>query len=372
MSSFHRLFALGLTAAAVAVAACDETTTPPPPDPPPQIGVKMTFKRNGNLPQDTTTGLQSNDAYDVIVDSRDRTWITTQEGLSRFIGSNGDGTWNENNVLPNPKCRALLEHNDKIWVGTWGGGAAAYDMTADVWFKLSVDSGLVNNLVGDFDAMGDSIYIATNNGVSIYTDIDTLAMQDRWYTYPLANLEGGVNGILTPVVSAVKIINTISRGMEVWIAPRMQTLIEPGKEHEHGITIYRAGQPQPFYYTTVNSDLAEPNVTDLIYDPDADLIWMSFASSGVASLDVDARTWTYYGMKHGLPSNVVYSVTKVGDVMWVGTQGGVARMNSDGSWQGYGRSGGLPGDRVRRVYSNDPTELWVCLIGEGAALLDPN
>jgi ligand-binding sensor domain-containing protein len=68
---------------------------------------------------------------------------------------------------------------------------------------------------------------------------------------------------------------------------------------------------------------------------------------------------------------VVYSIAKVGDVLWVGTQSGVAEMKSDGKFQGYGMSGGLPGDRVRRVYSDDPNELWTGYIDRGAALLDP-
>ena len=38
---------------------------------------------------------------------------------------------------------------------------------------------------------------------------------------------------------------------------------------------------------------------------------------------------------------------------------------------GFGSSGGLPGDRVRRVFSDDPNELWSGYIGQGAALLDP-
>jgi hypothetical protein len=226
-------------------------------------------------------------------------------------------------------------------------------------------------MVGDVDASGDSIYMATNNGASIYVDNDQISMEDRWTTIPINDREEGIVGILTRVISTVRVAYTPTRGMEVWFAPRMQSPVPDGEEADYGITVYREGQFQPAYYTTVNSDLAEPNVNDLYYDPDTDLFWLAFATKGVASLDVDNRTWTYYTQSRGLPSNVVYSVTKVGDTIWVGTQGGVARMNSNGSWQGYGRSGGLPGDRVRCVYSNDPSDLWACIIDGGVALLDP-
>lgn len=369
MNSFNRLLVFGLVLATAAIAACDEDTLPPPPDPPPQINVNLRYTLSPGLPEDTTSGLQSDDAFDILLDAQARTWVATQAGVSRFIGSSGDGTFNQNNVLPNPKCRALLEHNDKLWVGTWGGGVATYDMTGDVWSTLDVDSGLVNDMVGDIDAVGDSIFFATNDGASIYLDIDTLAMVDRWYAYPAGRDE---DGILTPVVSAVEIAHTQTRGMEIWFAPRMQSLITPGEEGDYGMSVFRQGLFETIYYTTVNSALAEPNVNDLYYDPDTDLMWVAFATEGVATVDVDGKTWTYYRMSNGLPSNVVYSVTKVGDVIWVGTQGGLARMKSDGQWQGYGRSGGLPADRVRRVYSSGPSELWACFVEAGAARLDPN
>jgi ligand-binding sensor domain-containing protein len=293
--------------------------------------------------------------------------VATQAGLSRFRGTAGDGTWNQNNTLPNPKCRALLEHNGKLWVGTWGGGLGVYDMSGDTWTTLDTDSGLVNASVADIDAVGDSIYIATNDGASIYIDDDQLDMSARWDSIPV----GRNNGLLTPVISVVVVAQTSTRGREVWFGPRQQSLIQPGDEENHGITVFREGQFLPVYYTTVNSDLAGPNVNDIFFDPATELFWLAFPTAGIASVDVDASTWTYYTMADGLPSDVSYSVTKVDDVIWVGTQGGVARMKSDGTWQGYGRSGGLPADRVRCVYSNDATKLWTCIIDQGAALLDP-
>jgi ligand-binding sensor domain-containing protein len=121
----------------------------------------------------------------------------------------------------------------------------------------------------------------------------------------------------------------------------------------------------------VNSGLLEPNVNDIFYDADTDLFWVAFSTRGLAVVDVDASMWTYFNMRNGLPSNVVYSVTKVGETIWVGTQNGVARQLGDGNFRGYGRSGGLPGDRVRRLYSNDSNSLWAALIENGAVELDP-
>lgn len=367
MNSFSRLFFLGLLLATVFIAACEDSTAPPPPDQPPQISVKYTLTFNTSL-TDTVKGLQSDDVFDVIVDSQDRTWVATQAGVSRFVGKNGDGKWNQNNDLPNPKCRSLLEQNGKIWVGTWGGGVGTHDMTTGMWSKLDVDSGLVNDMVADIAGVGNQIYFGTNDGASIYTDDPALDLNDRWRTVP----EGrNRDGILTPIVSVVTIAQTSTRGREIWYGPRIEELIQSGDEDNHGITVFREGLSQPIYYTIVNSGLKEPNVNDIYFDEDTQLFWVALSTAGLASVDVDASTWTYFTEVDGLPSDVVYSIAKVGDVIWVGTQGGVAKMKSDGKFQGYGASGGLPGDRVRRVFSDDPNELWSGYIDRGAALLDP-
>jgi ligand-binding sensor domain-containing protein len=362
LSSFTRLIGFALLLTVFVVVACDEEGQPPAPDPPPQINVVHAYTRNAN-PADTVTGLQSNSVYDIIVDNMDRTWVATQSGLSRFIGKTGDGVFNQNNVLPNPKCRALLEHNGKIWIGTWGGGVGIYDIGADSWTKLNSDSGLVNNNVSDFAAVGDSILIATNEGVSIYTDDDQLSMRDRWDLFDRSD------GLMTPLVSSVVIATRPTR-MEVWCAPRMEEQIPPGDEGEFGITVLREGLSQPIYYTMVNSGLLEALVNDIVYDETTDLFWVAFATKGLASVDVDGSTWTYYSAADGLPSEVIYSIAIIGDVVWVGTQGGVAQK-LNGKFQGYGRSGGLPGDRVRAVYSDTPDNLWAGFISAGAALLNP-
>jgi ligand-binding sensor domain-containing protein len=283
--------------------------------------------------------------------------------VSRFIGTTGDGVFNQLKDLPNPKCRALLEHDGTSWVGTWGGGVGTYDIAGDTWSKLDSDSGLVNDMVGDIDADGQEIFFATNNGASIYVNNDQLPMNQRWTEY---------RRLKTDIVSTVTVAQTPTRGREVWYGPRWEEMILEGDEDLHGITVVRAGLSQPIYYTMLNSGLLEPNVNEVYYDEAADLFWVGFSTKGLASVDVDGSTWTYYNSTDGLPSDVVFSVTKVDTVIWVGTQAGVARMKPDGTFQGYDRAGGLPADRVRKVYSDDPARLWAGLIDGGAILLNPN
>jgi ligand-binding sensor domain-containing protein len=349
-----------------AAIGCEDDPNPEAPAPAPQISVRTHFTRNPN-PADTVTGLQHNDSYDVLVDVQGRTWIATQAGVSRFIGTAGDGVFNERTTLPNPKCRALLEFNGKIWVATSGGGAGVYDIGGDMWSILDTDSGMINNNVNSIAGHpnGTTVYFATSNGASIYRDLPEVPMNERWRAFRPSQ------GLLDPVVSVIEIAVTATRGREIWYGPRFEEMLEPDDEGDHGITVQRQGLSQPIKYTLLNSGLLEPNVNDIFYDADTDLFWIAFATKGLAFVDVDGSSWIYLNQQDGLPSNVVYSVTKVGDDIWVGTQAGVARMLPDGTFRGYARSGGLPADRVRRVYSDDPDNLWCAFVEGGTALLDP-
>ena len=91
----------------------------------------------------------------------------------------------------------------------------------------------------------------------------------------------------------------------------------------------------------------------------------------MATLDPDAKLWTFYTTDSGLPSNVCYAITKVGSEIWVATQRGIARRLGDGTFRGYARGAGLPADRVRKVYTDDGSRLWLSLIEGGAARVNP-
>jgi ligand-binding sensor domain-containing protein len=123
--------------------------------------------------------------------------------------------------------------------------------------------------------------------------------------------------------------------------------------------------------TPVDSDLPEPDVNDIMYDPDSDLFWVALATEGLATVDLEASKWTFYTTSNGLPSNYVYSIAKVDGTIWVATQNGIARQRAGGSWQGYDSGGGLKADRVRRLYADIPTRIWLSYVQAGAGVVLP-
>jgi ligand-binding sensor domain-containing protein len=350
------LLVLTAIAMALTVQACEETVVPPGPEKARQISTVTSYMRSG-------TGIPDNDVYAITVTSENEVWMGTPVGIAIFPSINattrtGDIV-NELNGLPGRQVRAIEEYNNRIYVATWGGGVGVYDMTSDTWLPaLNQAKGLRDNYVAAAAASPteDRVYFATNNGVSIYN-----ATAGTFSSFIPPTL-------LDKIVSAVAIKDNGT--VERWYGPRFEPFMTPDQEPAHGITVSR-GPSTVIQYTLSNSGIAEARVNDIFYDADDDVFYVGFASSGIAKVDANASTWTYHTTVNGLPSNEVYSITKVDGVLWAGTQRGIARLKSDGTWQGYARSGGLQADRARVVYSDDGSRLWVGFIEGGAARVNP-
>jgi len=340
---------------------CDEDITVEPPPPPPQISTvrswSKTFDKDGK--QD---GLQNNDVFAFLEVSDGTLWIGNQLGIAIYPNTSTtkrSRALDQNNGLPNPKVRDLVEHAGNIYVATWGGGIGVYNIAGDTTTTLSTsNSGLINDLVGDLELFGDDIYCATNNGISIYNTVAGTFTQ-----FP---------ALLSPIVSAIAVVvRGTPSDTERWYTPKTEFGLQPDEFDDFGITVKRSALPLPIYYTMNNSGLPEPSVNAIHYDAASDRFWLAFPTMGLAEVDVDGSTWKYYTTEDGLPSNIVYSITEVGGRLWVGTQNGIAGRRSNGSFQGYNRSGGIRSDRVRRVQAASNGQLWLGFIEAGASLVNP-
>jgi ligand-binding sensor domain-containing protein len=353
------ILALGCAAT---LAACEEKTTVEPPDPAPQIETVATYKKTTN-DNGQPNGLPSNDVYAFLAVSNGEFWIGTAAGIAKYPSLDAttrgpDDVVNEINGLPHPKVSAMVEHvgKGKVYVATWGGGVGVYDIAGDTWTQIrATTNGLRGNLVSDVAvSTEDLVYFATNDGVSIYN--------------PTAGTFTSFSGtsLLDKLVSCVEVAN-ISGTVERWYGPRLDEKVPASQISAHGITVSAGTLVRK--YTTANSGLVEPNVNDILYDETLGVFWVAYSSEGLAEVNVPASTWRTHTMVDGLPSGTVFSVTRADGRVWAATQAGLAEQKN-GRWQGYARSGGLQADRVRVVYSNDGTRLWLGFVEAGAARVD--
>lgn len=378
MISTRKLVVLALGLVAGLVACSDDGGGGTRPTPPLQIQTSITYTQSSN-------GLTNSDVYAFLVLSSGEFWIGTEAGIAKYPDTNtdtrpADAFVDEITGLPHRFVRCMAEYNGKVYVGTWGGGIGVYDIAGDTWSQFRpAKTGLTDGFISDLavSPTEDRLYFSSNDGVFIldpntntFTHVDTpdadlLAIPDENLTPEMREIIAVQR--LIPTVEVTENGGTVER----WYGPRVETRVSDATLKRVGILVSK-GASTTYKYTPVNSGLVEPNVNDIYYDSATDSYWVSYVSRGISQVSVPNATWTNYTLVQGLPSNTVYSITRAADnsnknnsVIWAATQGGLAKL-VNGKWQGYGLSGGLPSDRVRRVYSDDGVRLWVGLVEAGA------
>jgi len=375
---------LYVIAVAAIFAGCSEDNTAVAPDPPPQIGVsnRWLVAYDGAGKQ---TSLHSNDVYDILVTSNGEVWMGSGGGIAVYAeqSNGGAGTtriraYTNTSGLPNPKIRRLIELDGKIYAATWGGGVGVYDIAAGTWSALAIKvgsrPGLLSPLVNDIEVIGGVLYFSTNAGASIYdpvTDTWSQFAKAQKLSYPTYHSKNCPDCPINPLVSTIA-AGTTSRGLEKWYGIRVDFGLSPEKTAKYGVTVDVPLVAAHTYYKVNPNGLPELSVNDIYFDSDTGHFWLALASKGLAEVDPEANLWTRHTAIQGLPSNTVYSITKVKGRLWIATQAGVAAQRNDGRWQGYGRGAGLREVRIRRVYTDDGERLWAATISGGAMLLNPN
>jgi len=284
------------------------------------------------------------------VDSSDRVWFSTDQGVAMKDGANNIVTYDDFDGIPNRFCRAVGEFEGKIYVGTWGGGAAVFEDT--VWVPLPIhftgDTGLVDLRVAAIEADSVAIWFGTVNGLSRF-DPNRATNRQRWSNQ--TNKLG-----FSRVISGMHFEEGTSRGNELWITTK-----------DGGVTVIRPSSTTR--YTAGTTGLLENDLNGVTYSPTTGLFWLAGASSGFPSVDVDQAIWGVMGTLHGLASNLGTGVTirdeNGTEEMWVSTQTGMSVVRGS-AINNYIAGSGLPADRVRTIVADRNGEIWACFINQGA------
>jgi ligand-binding sensor domain-containing protein len=366
---FGRLL-IALPVFCVMMVGCDEdNNTVAPPPPPPQIALER------------VAGMESDDVYDVFVDSQNRLWVATDVGVYLFPSSQGpfpdpkaDGSpvqyFTDRDGLPNLRCRALNALNGNVFAGTWGGGIGIYTGVLP-WTAVRPSDGLVTGRVFDLAADDTSMWISTVAGVAQYLDNGAPDLSDRLVDH--TDLFG--DDIFTSILVRTN-VGGIPANSEVWVSQAVGD--SGGVPVPGGIKVVTLPGAHRQFFTPETSGIPTDNVAEVAYDPIRNVIWSAHSGTGVATVDVPAKLWKTYTMADGLISSLAGSVainhlgTKWdAGTVWIATQLGVTKMAPDGSVMNYGSGSGLPGVRVRKVVIDRNDDVWLCFVSVGAARVIP-
>lgn len=293
---------------------------------------------NSQIPDNTIRCLQ--------IDSLDRLWIGTDNGLAL---RSTDGSWqifNESNSgLADDYIRALaIDTNNALWIGTTLGGVQKFD--GSTWTTYNTgNSDLVDNFIRTISVdHNDKKWIGTVEGLVYFDDVN-------WTTWQMADSPILTNNIASIGIgqSNEKYIGTINGGL---------IYMDNGTNFTGIYTILNAGVPDNSSLKVKVDNLGKPwyaGSAGGLFTDQGNQTWMAFnhnnsglPTNSLTTMEMDEiqnfylgtqqcgliirhydQTWTYYTTQNSeLPENYIVSLAKNGDDLWIGTfSKGLVRFN---------------------------------------------
>jgi streptogramin lyase len=258
----------------------------------------------------TNGGLPNDSIWRLALGAEGSLWIATRtRGLARLDKNGRWRTWVSPIGLPDNTVRALaLGADDVLWVGTEKGLAR---LGKDgQWGKYSQTStwDLPDNRVSALAIGSDgAVWVGTSSGGLARLD------KDQWRTYSRDGNSGGLPGLYVLALGA--------DGM-LWAGT-----------NEGLARVDKDGQLRTYTEATTNGGLPEDCIDALLALGAEGSLWVGTCRKGLARLDKSGqwRTYSKVGTKGGLPDDRVRALALGLDgALWVGTDGGLVRLEKDG------------------------------------------
>ena len=317
-------------------------------------------------------------------------WIGTSMGLVRYDIARDNHKRYDNTVdgIFSNGVFHVSKLDDKIVVGTYGGGLSIFDPAANTWKNYNIPQGLADQFVYDVQrvANGD-IWIATWSGANRIKG-GRLDDPSAWETYTVENTGGGLPN---PWVYALE----EGANGELWFATeaglaRFYNGEWTNWQHEDGLgasyetvveTLQSTSDPAQSsrHHAQLKSEqgLEDVNVAynpnyiiSLEVTPDG-TVWNGTWGGGLSRFD--GKQWLNFTDEDGLPSNHIFMLyLDQKNDLWVGTSKGLARLNEDGrSFSVLTMADGLFANNVFSMAHADDGSYWVGSFG-GLVRVAPN
>jgi hypothetical protein len=309
----------------------------------------------------------------------DLMWVGTSGGVIRYDTATDDyRVFDVRTGLLSNGVFHLSKLDQRLAVGTYGGGLSLLDEATGTWKNYNIQHGLGDAFVYDMLRMpnGD-IWIATWSGAN---RVRGGALDERasWDLYTVENTGGGlpndwVYGLAEGADGVVWMAtegglarfedgNWRNWGHEEGLgAPyeqvrdQIEFTRDPAKESSHHAR-------QKVEQGLGKVDVAyNPNyIVALMLDDDG-VVWAGTWGGGLGRFD--GKSWRNFTMADGLPANHVFMLRPTGDGdIWVGTSKGLARFDGK-SFKVFTTRDGLFADNVFSFAADSKGTLWVGSFG---------
>ena len=245
--------------------------------------------------------------------------------------------------LENKAIKALLiDKESNIWIGTDEGvftGSLKSELLAFKHYQYieGDDHSLSNNsITGISEDQQGRIWIATfGNGICYFNkanqkfirlDRSLLSSRQTRFVHPAKN-------------------------GELWVGTTSIDIVDESLKNST-----RLKQASKF------EDILHQAVANAIYEDQAGAIWLGTSGGGLMKYTAQTEELVVYTTSHGLPSNVIQSITKdVDGNLWVGTNKGIAVLDLEQQlFKSFNRLDGLQGEEFNfnAIYANKKGEVF--------------
>ena len=283
-------------------------------------------------------------------------------GLYEFDGQGWTTHTSQTNLSSEKVSAVETDAEGLLWVGSWGWGIDVRD-AAGQWHNLNATNSALAGIDGDaFVAISDIDRDA--NGLLWIANVrNGLVVMDGWPPQRAA-----LNSQLDFGMSLGRDMTKIAVGPDglKWVG----TALDGFFLFDDGGTPFAIGDELGLAFDTVAyPDLTSDTISDIHVDRSG-RVWVA-TNNGLnavrgtysrANADFAVASWRVYSTDNGLPSTAITALAEDDwGRMWVGTEGGLARINTEGQVEfALDTSDGLVNNRVNSLhFDRESGALWI-------------
>ncbi len=208
---------------------------------------------------------------------------------------------------------AAAVDGEKVWFGTYGGGASLYDKVTGTW-KAYTTKGEPADEVDDGDSIKWKNLLSYNHVSVILPDRDRI-----WFGTYFYGFGGGGISCYSPQSSAPwkkfdtnngrakKIVSMASDGDFLWVGS------------EKGLSLFDKKREGWKHFYSTEDGLSGNFVNALLVEPD--VLWIG-TNGGISRFEKGKKIWKTYAEKEGLTELEIKAIVKVDGRIWAGSTGG--------------------------------------------------
>lgn len=298
-------------------------------------------------------------------------WFGSSEGLDRFDGHQ-TLSFQHDNSKPNSLSssvisRILIDKQQRLWVGTFGGGLNLYRPSTQDFLHFTTktkNAVLTNDTVNAlFEDSEGKIWIATENGLNILS-----SQEEKWSTQQIFQELGNPNSLTHNAI--LSIIET--RNQEIWVGT-----------NGGGISVFdlQGNFIRAVKYGDQNSaTYVNKFVSSLFLDINGD-IWIGTVDSGLLKYTPSTEQFIHYQLnvddQSTISSNAISSIYQDSEKnIWIATDNGLSIYNNKNKkFSRYKNSPNNPysisNDYVLIFFEDNNKMMWVGTFS-GVNRWDPN